>query len=225
MNETDQNKTRFDIENNVHEFDQIKRNFESLKIDYPYLAGIGFFGSVSKGKDTGNSDLDICIFYNSENVGNCYENAAEWSQILARLHEGISHPFDHRLLLRSGGLRINISYARTLSDLTFFHDMCSSLIKCNLSDQDIVDELEKIPATQNLCSRFFLCIGDELYQNRKMIIATFRDLFDGKRAFRLLMKCINSFENFDKHKNSYDQRDYLFPVSIEEAEKYFFLKS
>lgn len=190
---------RFRInQTDLESFKSLRKKIENLMIEYPYLSGLGFFGSRVKGIAKPRSDYDVCIFYNSEKMSWDSGRPAEWIVIIQKLEATINTNFDHRILTSSDGLRINISEKRTTQVIEGYISMLKKAKERGLQDQELIAEMGQIPYTQDLFARFFLCVGNEVYKNRKFIVNYLQKVEDGNNYLGVLMKCLENFQNHKK---------------------------
>lgn len=206
-------------------FKKLAVAFLELKQEYPWLSGLGFFGSRTKGKDRMESDFDICVFYNTNRMNALSVGVKQdWNQIIEKLEQQASAKLDRRLKDWAGGLRIDISQEATKSRLKMFKDAAKPHI-----DQDIDDGVLNavgIPPTQDLYSRFFLVVGDEVYENRKYILDQLKASPDGEKYFQILMKSLAWFERQNDDQSKPKTPNYEgYPTTLEEAENYFLSNS
>lgn len=204
----------------------IREALPQLQADYPFLMGVSFFGSRTKGKEIEGSDLDIRIFYNSDKSKDLttipeipptpYVSRDSKAQLQIKIREVSGLDLDQH-----DGLLVNISREKTDNYLELFTDYVKQFIDSNSVDDNIHD-LAAIPPAQNLYSQFFLAVGEGIYENRAYIMERLRQTPEGEKYFQVLMKCLASFERGgEKHSTPKYER---LPQSIEEAERYFLVR-
>lgn len=204
---------------------QVRDALPKLKAEYPFLMGVSFFGSRTKGKEREGSDLDIRIFYDSD-------KSLELSNTFNGLLPAVPHVSREKKAQLQGsirvisglnldqhdGLLVDISRERTDKYLELFTDYVKQFIENNTVDDNIQD-LAAIPPAQNLYGQFFLAVGEGVYKNRAYVMDRFRSMPQGEQYFQVLMKCMSSFERGGtKHPVPEYKR---LPQTIDEAQRYF----
>jgi len=206
----------------LERFKSLRERFTLLQNKYPYVSGLGFFGSRTKGTETDTSDFDICIFYNSERITTTeLGTPAEWSVIIDELQATLDTAIDHRIHSPSDGLRIDISTAHTISTLEMFIEAVENASSLTTDETTILESIDT-PAVRDLCARFFLAVGDELYANRILVLDHLQALPDGDKYLRLLMKSLANFEQFNKKDPAQTtNRTESYPTTFEEVRAKF----
>lgn len=213
-------------------FKSLQKTMVELKKEYPYLAGIGFFGSQTKGLQRSDSDFDIIIFYKAERMSEDSGRLDEWETIVNRLEdsiqekeESIRKKIDFRVRIPNGGLKVNID-ERNID--RYFRDLTEALIgvsyKHTSSDVAALKYLLSIPTVQNLLSPFLFSIGDDVYQARQYIISKFEHIPNGDSYFSFLMGCLNLFERTHSEKEKSSPQYVRLPNTTAEAKKFFINK-
>lgn len=216
------NEKRFSISTeSLKRFKSLRDSFEALQKKYTYLSGLGFFGSRTKGAETEISDYDVCFFYNSVRITQIGMGTRdEWEEIITQLQSLLDTTFDHRIHFNSAGLRINISYENTIHSLEMFIEEVDDLSKIISEETLIFDAINPL-LTQDLCARFFLGIGDELYENRKLILDYLQSLKHGETYLRLLMAELAYFEQFNKRDPVSISSKFTYPSTFDEVRTMF----
>lgn len=198
---------------------KLRATFQGLKQKYPYLSGLGFFGSRTKGTEHEGSDYDVCVFYNSDRINDLRLGTRDqWRDIRNTLIQNLGAQIDHRIEDPSAGVRINISKVKTKSEIEELLNAAKPLLNKEI-DEDTLLKNVGIPPIQNLYSRFFLCTGDEVYENRKSIFDQLKTDPNGDKYFSMLMKAMAWFERGNDKAQT--PRYNRYPQTIDEAEKYF----
>lgn len=196
--------------------------FTQLQQQYPWLSGLGFFGSRTKGQERSNSDFDTVVFYNSDRIHNIPDGTpAQWADIFAILRGNNRNLDSH--LLNSNELRVNISQERTDHQLEMFKEVTASLLNQEVDDDTLIDKVN-VPPTENLVLRFFMAVGDEVYQSRRYILEKLKADPNGEKYFQVLIKYLAWFERESKDPVRPAISYKRYPQSIEEAEQFFLTK-
>lgn len=192
-----------------------KSIFLDLQQGAPYLEGISFFGSRTKGLEKQDSDLDAIVFYNPYKFPISDEN--QESQLLA-----VRNRISKELGVELGDhLGWSQSLGREKTDIDLFRYARFARGLKNIPKDDAAKILSTIPEAQNIFSRFFLGVGDGLYENRKYILDQISQDKDGDEQFSLLMGAMSVFER-DNRAGREDVPQYSgLPATVEEARKYF----
>jgi predicted nucleotidyltransferase len=130
-----------------------KLAISELTNSHPYLSGIGFFGSRTKGREKPESDLDVIIFYDSSKIDASRNKDEELLEIKNNLSETLGVELGSHV-----GWEKDISLIKTDIDIYNYINFSSSL--SSMSREDAVKIIEKMPEAQNLFSRFFLATGE-----------------------------------------------------------------
>lgn len=198
----------------------VKDTLKKLGEQYPYLSGIGFFGSRVKGTDSQVSDFDICVFYNSDRMDPDMRSKDDWREITETLEKELGIKIDRHILDPSGGLRINLSEKSTLKQIEMFVQAAESIVGQDVNIDTLLKEVG-IPPVQDLYSRFFLAVGDEVYKNRKFILDELEKKKQGDDYLRILMRSLASFERGNDPSKVNTPQYEGYPKTIEEARDYF----
>ena len=188
---------------------RLRSTFAELKEEYPWLSGLGFFGSRTKGIGHDESDLDVCIFFNSDKMDTAWY-FGDWATIAGKLQEGLGIKLDKKLKHPMQGQYVDISTRST-------EEQIKSFIKG-------VDENWFAPIG-NLFFRFFLTVGDEVYLNREYVLDHFESIPEGNKYFRVLMKDMSRFERGNSADKPSTPNYKRYPKNIKQARKYFITKS
>lgn len=200
---------------------RLRSTFGELQQSYPFLSGLSFFGSRTKGTEDDFSDYDVCLFYNSDRMDERGGNRKEWLAITRNLQNELDSPIDHRIHDFFGGLRVDISKESTDSDLATFMDVTRPLLTHYADEHTVLDFMANQP-THNIMYRFFLTIGTEVYSNRSYIFDQLKALpkDEGEQYFEMLMQNLGNFER--GHEQWVVTPPFTdYPQTIVEAEKYF----
>lgn len=191
-----------------------KEVFAELKVEFPYLSGVGFFGSRARGLERPDSDMDACIFYDANQLLIDTNIDSEMVRIKDRFSEVMGVPLGQHT-----GWKKNLSQEKTDIDIYNFFKFAKMV--GNRNRVEAIAVLERIPETQNLFSRFFLGVGDKVYDNRQYILDQFSEVPEGDKYFELLMGSLASFER-DNRPNRSDVPLYTrYPKTIADAREYF----
>jgi len=187
-----------------------------IQVKRPYFSGLGFFGSRVKGTSRNESDLDVYIFENSEKFPLSYSRSASphmasFSVLVGDLREKtdvLLHPW-----------AIDISEKSTVKSLESFKkdvDMVLADNGGNLPDKVYIP----IP---NLVPQFHLAVGEEVYQNRRLILDRIGSWGNSEIYWKILMDELARQERGEDRSGKL-KRDYTrYPQTVEEARRYFCL--
>lgn len=205
-------------------FKTLRTTFKELKIAHPFLSGLGIFGSRTKAAEHKYSDYDMAIFYDSSKTPKRSNDENEWRIIISTLDQnhGDGIGIDRFLWFphEFNGQHIDISRIQTMNNLKNFVDLAKPYIEGEI-DGDVIGSVA-CPETAEIYSRFLLCVGDDVYANRKIILDQLSNLQNGDKYFQILMQLLGDFE-----------RGYgkvptpplvSLPQTIAEARKYFITK-
>lgn len=207
-------------------FKSLRSTFQEMQQQYPYLSGLGFFGSRTKGAEKKRSDYDTIAFYDSSKMTSGTMIVKDWMQIVNKLDRSlgrrthIDQKMKPKLLDGSiGALKIDISETATNEDLAKFKESADPYIHRDIDD--ILGKVDGIHA-DHIMSRFHLSVGDDVYANRKYILDQLSTSQNGDKYFQILMRLLGEVErlfgssstpNFDR-----------LPQTIDEARRYFITK-
>lgn len=188
--------------------------FAELKVEFPYLSGVGFFGSRTRGMERSDSDMDACIFYDANQLLIDTNIDNEMARIRDRFSEVTGVPLGQHI-----GWSKDLSQEKTDIDIYNFFKFAGMVGNRNRGEAIAV--LERIPETQNLFSRFFLAVGDGVYDNRQYILDQFSEVPEGDKYFGLLMGSLASFERDNRPDRSDIPLYTRYPQTIVAAREYF----
>lgn len=202
--------------------------FLELKQQYPFLSGLGFFGSRTKGKENEKSDFDICIFYDSSKIHLPTQKRREdWDQIKTKLGKQINTHLDWNLLNEPPTVIIDINPEITRNDFELFIQSATPFINRDVNSlgrfELLINRIGSISIHQ-LYLRFILAVGDEVYSNRRYILEQFKTTPNGDKYFQIFMKLLALHERGTEVRYSVPTYTH-YPQTIEQAEKYFLTKS
>ncbi|MEX2007448.1 MAG: nucleotidyltransferase domain-containing protein [Candidatus Levyibacteriota bacterium] len=207
--------------------EKIKSTFNELKEEFPWLSGLGFFGSRTKGMESEGSDYDICVFYNMNRMPEEKQvllgGTEDWDRIRERIEKGLGVKLDSRFSRLAGGLHINISKGATNNRVENFIKAAEPFVNRKVDKTELMHAIG-IPSTQDLYSQFFLAVGDEVYESRKYILDQLRDHENGEEYFKMLMDALGWFERGLDQPSKPHIPYRRYPQTIEQAEKYFLTK-
>lgn len=184
--------------------------FEQTKAQYPVMSGVGFFGSRTKGMESKESDYDLVFFYNSEKAKN---ESGLWmaeATFLSRMF----FPADKYDILR-----VDIGEERTGEALQSFValELLKSGALLGRRGMHMVGD-----TSLELMSRFFLAVGDEIYQSRLELIRKFEAIDGGEGYFAGLMRRLANFERDNNRSEEISVPMYQrYPQTTSEAKEYF----
>lgn len=206
----------------LKEMKALRNSFRELKIDHPYLSGIGFFGSRTKGvenlditdKDVGESDIDFYVFYNRDR----FKGSLEYGNVYSFCKRKLAARYEPHILLHD--------ISRRNTDYLFNEFIKETIYFINGDDRELKWSprmaIDEDFSGIELTTRFHLGIGDDLYENRKYIIDKFKNVSDGYKHFALLMDVLEATERTDYRPGMPVYRN--IPKALARAEKYFTLK-
>ncbi|MBI4097918.1 MAG: hypothetical protein HY426_02655 [Candidatus Levybacteria bacterium] len=195
--------------------------FAGLQQDYPYLSGLSFFGSRTKGREKIESDMDMCIFYDSSRITDLHLGPTRdlfyFKKIKQTLYESVGIPLDEAKSV------IGISKENTQKNIKSFVKVAKPLINRSVDTDTLVDKVD-IGFTQNIIFRFFLAVGDDVYISRHYVLDRFEQMPEGEQYFQILMRYLAWFERYDNPRKYFVPQFSGYPKTIEEARKYFLTK-
>lgn len=194
---------------------EINNELEKARQKRPWLSGVSFFGSRTKGVEGDSSDMDICLFVNSHKMPGDKRNK----------HVAAVYRFFSRNNTQVDCV-VDISSSRTkyvvntfLSRLLYVSFKCASGRESESNKADSL--LEK--SGYELRSRFHLACGSEVYENRGLILSLFEMHLLNNLGFEFVMKYLAWFERGSSQK--IDVPEYMrYPKTIAEAREYFNIK-
>ncbi len=185
---------------------KLRKEFDSQRQRFPFLGGLGFFGSRTKGVEGRDSDLDVFMFYNYNIIKTAKSPTddvwREYKEAQKIIKESVSGA-DVNLV------SVDLSHSSTNRELKDFVDDVN---------QDS-ESLKKPGSHLPLLSRFSLSVGKEVYRNREYILGVFEKLPNANEYLRWLMFQLRLWER--GHQQSLYRG---YPRTIEEAKKYFLTK-
>jgi hypothetical protein len=191
---------------------QMREVLPSLQEQFPYVSGLGFYGSRTKGLEGPNSDADVIMFFNREKLTDPTDEDYGFRDVRYALSDAAGITIDEK------DFAVDISESGTLNDIkTFIKNVDYDVADPKLAPDQINLRLIKTPTTRKLFGRFFLATGSDIYQNRQYVLERFKEIPNGDVYFHRLMQCMAEFES-DTRKDAEIAR---YPTTIAEAEKYF----
>jgi hypothetical protein len=149
---------------------------------------------------------------------------SQWLQITDNLEINLGNKLDSKIGKSGDGLRIDISKEATDNQLEIFLESAQPFIDLITDDATLVENTGN-PSTQNLYFRFFLSIGEEVYENRKYILDRLKSIPNGDKYFHILMKNMAWFERENHDPKKAQTPSYgKYPLTIADAERYFRVK-
>ena len=188
----------------------------ALKSEYPYLQGVGFFGSRLQGRAKPDSDLDTCIFVDGNEMSRDRGFNDHVAEIRDRFHTETGVNLGNHI-----GAVMNISLEKTDMDIYDYFRLAES-VRFRPKREKIETVIQSHEA-QNLFSRFFLSIGEGVQKNRKYILEQFDGWAREKEYFSLLMQALAYFEQYRVIQDLDELSIENYPSSIEEAKAQFLI--
>ncbi len=200
---------------------KIRKTLPELQKQFPYIIGVSFFGSRTKGKESSRSDIDVRLFYDGSKLGfdDYEEKAYGFPDARSALSAAAAIPLDHH------DWAYDISDEATKEDLKYFILYTDGLTRDGVLEEHRLDMLLKNPVTQRLFSRFFLAFGDGVYRNRQYVLDQLKQTPNGESYFQMLMESMALFERSNGPSRYQTPKFEGYPKTITEAEKYFLRKS
>ena len=216
--DTEQNRFNITPES-IDLMQKTKGVFEEIKQDIPYLSGVVFFGSRTKGKENLHSDMDIIIFYDANKINSPTGDITEkLLEVKDRISQVVGIPIGSHV-----GWEKNLSVEKTDIDIYKYIRFAQTLN--NMPREKAVEIIGSNPEAQNLFSRFFLGIGEGLYKNRAYILDQFKGVSEGDLEFGLLMDALATFEADNRIETSNRSEYRRLPKTVEDARNYFLIES
>lgn len=185
---------------------RLDSTFLNLKQQFPYLSGLGFFGSRTKGVEKTESDYDVCIFYDSSKMDPQLGTRSQWNNIIEELETNLGNRLDTKVDKPGDGLRIDISKEATDNQLEIFLESAEPFVNSITYDATLVENTGN-PSTQNLYFRFFLTIGEEVYKNRKYILERLKSIPNVINIFKFSWKIWHGLNGKTMILKSHKHRD------------------
>lgn len=205
---------------------KLRETLTELQEEYPYLSGLGFFGSRTKGKEHPGSDYDICLFYNmdtlAKNLGTGRPIIREaWTRIREELSGQLGAKLDKNFL----DFRVNIGKSSVYDRVRLFIETAAQFEK-TYDIETVTEKVGTTSPTQNLFSEFFLSVGEEVYESRKWILEQLKAHPQGDKYLKMLMESLAWFERGDNRISKAHTPPYnRYPQTIEQAEKFFLVST
>ena len=211
---------------------RVRDALPGLQEQYPFLSGVSFFGSRTKGIEHEGSDLDLRIFYDTSKSKDLTSTFGGLSQAVPHVKKDSKYELAGKISAIAGlnldtshdGWAVDISKERTDKYIEMFTEISSEGIGGEGATDDLIDHIRSTPPGQNLLGQFFLAIGDGVYANRAYILDQFSQVPHGEEYFQILMECLARMERASNHKYLTPRYEGL-PKTINEARKYFLTKS
>ncbi len=191
----------------------VRDSFAELKKKYPYLSGLSFFGSRTKGTESEGSDFDLIVFYNSDKMRSSEKVDSHGHILNSLIRKSFLSDIDMD--------KVDISRKETMNEIDYFIKVADRAL------QGAYNPRHLLFWSRPLVTRFYLAIGDGLYENRRLILDKFKSMgHEGDKYFAMLMDVLGASErNNDREGKEYVPRYDRYPKFITEAEKYFTVKS
>lgn len=208
--------------------DKARNAFEAVQVKYPQIKGLAFYGSRTKGLSGRFSDLDVYIFYDGSELKNPYDEGFHPNNLepekMKKWYEydqtvGKKAVLDNtRKMIQDAIEDPNNEYPGHPGIHAFNADISQE------ATDDLIRQLVEEPTDvydphQRIVSRFYLGIGDGLYQGRKYILDRLESVPKGEDIFKLLMEVLQNVE-----RKAGQEHFKGYPQSIAEARKYFLVK-
>src|SRR3989338_3548302 len=187
----------------------VKAVFLERQKQFPFLSGVGFYGSRVLGREKKASDIDIILFYNSQRASGFNQSGVFFNFAINLGH--IPNETDIKTL--------DLNPAKIASDLASF----KAEIDRRLISGESLNLGEYGPA-KGIFSVFHLAVGDEVYITRKNILNSFRKMNEGDIYFAALMNNLFQWERSEKNPNRIPIYQNV-PQTVSEAEKFFVTKN
>lgn len=194
-------------------FKKARSVYTEFSHEYPFLAGIGIYGSRTRGTERPDSDLDLKIFYDINKVNIESDYIGKLEEVRERIANSVGVKLDDHVFLK------NISIEKTDIDIYNYFKFARTLNKAE-PDQAVV-AIANMQEAENLFARFLLGVGNGLYANRKYVLDEFSGYADGDKYFDLLMKALGTFERDRRGRRPDIPKFQGYPSTIEEARAYF----
>jgi hypothetical protein len=205
---------------------RVRDALPSLQEQYPFLAGVSFFGSRINGMEREGSDLDLYICIDISKIRsaiNAHESAVDVAREFARGVSEITPKMQKIAEITLGTSRLeplDIDKKSTDDAMRRFVSSAKDYLGEDVTDEEIDDITFDEPA-QDLFIRFFLSVGDGIYKSRTYIINRFREMPRGEEYFRVLMRCLGRFERSSDSEKYVTPQYAGLPKTLDQAEKYF----
>ncbi|MBI1982327.1 MAG: nucleotidyltransferase domain-containing protein [Candidatus Levybacteria bacterium] len=200
----------------------LRAAFMKFNRQYPYISGLGFFGSRTRGQEHEKSDIDLIIFSDSSKFPKRTKPLEDPYFII--------ETFKGRLIQAGNGIRIHMA-EDDISERTT--ERCIKELAAS-RPRRIFDRIVGIDPKTNLgvsllelslASRFFLAVGDDIYRSRKFILDKLKTMPDGDRCWKIIMDALAKIESGSRRKKGNHRQYQEYPQTIEEAERYFLIRS
>jgi len=197
---------------------RVRDKLPKLQVDYPFLSGVSFFGSRTKGAERPDSDLDFCVFYDRSKYTTTHGETASPYRDLVSIRNRIGKVAGFELEVSLAV--VDISKKSTDEYIKYFTEFVG---KC-LDGDAIANKMGEIALlATDLSAQFFLAVGGDVYKNRAYILNQFKQMSRGEQYFQVLMKCLMQAERPSNYKYPVPTYEGL-PKTIAEAEKYFLIR-
>lgn len=195
--------------------------FTEMQEQRPYLSGLGFFGSRTRGQEHNSSDIDLVIFYDSSKFPKKTTPLKNPNFVI--------ESFKGRLIQAGNGVKIHMVVDDISQKITekYIEELISSRprqIFERIVGKDPKTDLG-VPVSQlSLAGRFFLAIGNDIYRSRRFILERLKAMPDGDRYWQILMGALAKVESGSRRRKGNHRQYQRYPQTIEEAEWYFLIR-
>lgn len=192
--------------------------FVKLKEKIPELSGMSFFGSRTLGKEKPESDLDCVLFISNKqseiNTSQKLEIAGTVGKELNLYNEDRNPLVIYDIM----GV-VDISPKATDDDIMHFRNIEKEQKRVGVNFTGANSFMPPEYATR-LLTRFFLGIGEGLYENRKYILEKLAGQEDGELLWQKIIEYLSLFERGMGKRTPLTPYEH-YPKTIAEARQYF----
>lgn len=191
----------------------IKAAFPGVQEQFPFVKGLGFFGSRTKGTSRDGSsgapsDIDLCVFFNrSEEPVNPRDSLLDGENKITYA-KAVAWDKTH------GFIAVRNRLEEVNTDIEFdFHEIDISEVATDELLERYTNGIDG--RDEDMPVRFLMGIGDGLFENRRYILEKLKELPGdrGEEVFRRIIQKLRDFEDRE------DETPY--PETIAEAMDYF----
>jgi predicted nucleotidyltransferase len=210
----------------------IREQLPRIQEESPWVEGVGFFGSRTRGQENESSDLDVIVFYNSDFDSTNVVHERDVESLTDSVGATVNlHPFedDH---VKNVPFRYDISSTNLRNDIVKLEEAIQ-IVKddgndiLSLTPRQVLDRAEDHGSDLgNLDYLFMLAVGDDVYKARKFVLDQLAQTPDGDTAIAFISNILNYKERDRARKKRPDTPDYdNYPTTIEAARKYYRTKA
>lgn len=212
----------------------VRSQLPEIQRQYPYVRGVGFFGSRTRGLEKPESDLDL-FYYVNETPDSLQDDLAAITQHLQSVTDSVQIEAKRR----RGYFKLDLRKENLdgkFDELVSTVDVIASSQNIPVGELQLItpqseletdeefNERQKNTPRLPLSDLFLLAIGDDVYKARQYVFDKFKTIPDGNDYLNVLMQHrfgsereLTQYKNKDITVPSYTD----YPKTVEQAEQFF----